>query len=928
MDLTRTARVLRARWPVVVILALLGAIAGWMGAGYRNDSIEPLWEAGAPISLVEGAADEENARAGASVEDRLNEIRDLALEANRDIIDIDPDTREIETSPESGTILVNTDVGEVVFIAQARTEDEAIARASEIRQTYLTDPARDATARLNQLIGDLGDQMAETRQRIVELEGEVAGLDPNVERRAELTALLDALRGRLINFQEELLLPEITFREQQRNAVNTDEEAEPRPLEEIQADIDEVQAKIVSTETQLAAIPPPPNSDYSVAATNLRVWQQRYTDLEADFQAYQLQLEELENPVVTEEINTTDVTPADASQGLYALVGLMVGTALAAAGILSGDRLRAPVWVASDASFLPTLATVSERTATELTWYDQPGDTRRRSEIQALRAGVLARLQDRSGSVALVGSRLDSLSVRAAAADLAVAFAQSGRSVMLLDTDFDPSDGLAEFPAGGMTLAKMVVDLRAGVAIDLNAVIQVRPSLWSMPSGSFDEDPADLFAGDILDRALGVLTDRFDVVIVSAGDLAETVAQEVITRSETSLFVVSAGRSLSNELKLYTEEFTRRGANLLGMLIVTRRALPRLSALWERFFSKGTAVIAPTSTTERSDVSEPAFVVAVPAEAEEAMLEGYVEEEEPDVREPATAGSNAPVVEAEPEPRLYDVLRRPSEDGAARESATVEVANALASIDPSKAYGPMADFVADMAEEIILRPRSVGFDHDGMLPLHPVKDRTTVGSAIGRLLRDDMGAKEGAALERQIIEILFGSGPLKSVPVVRKSLDAWLSIAFFRVHAARSGREPTILHLVSPNRFFQIMVDGHRFDATHVSILADEVLPMFIEDVERQQRAARRFGSEEAIAQLDRAIADARSFGNQLVVLQTGSQPEARLFYPFSDDPYPSGWAPRWEEDVRATIAPLQRLGLLAMPLLSDEELDVMLAVS
>jgi hypothetical protein len=236
----------------------------------------------------------------------------------------------------------------------------------------------------------------------------------------------------------------------------------------------------------------------------------------------------------------------------------------------------------------------------------------------------------------------------------------------------------------------------------------------------------------------------------------------------------------------------------------------------------------------------------------------------------------------------------------------------------------MADFVADMTEEIILRPRSIGFDHDGILPLHPVKDRTTVGAAIGRLLRDDLGSKEGAALERQIIEILFGSGPLKSVPVVRKSLDAWLSIAFFRVHTARTGREPTILHLVSPSRFFQILVDAHRFDGNHVSILAHEVLPMFIEDVERQQKAARRFGSEEAIAQLDRAISDARDLGGLLTTLQDGSDPRARLHYAWSDDPTPSGWAPQWDEDVRATIAPLQRLGLLAVPLLSETELEIM----
>jgi hypothetical protein len=824
------------------------------------------------------------------------------------------------------TIQIDADNGEVVFIAQAPTEEDAVERASTIRSAYISDPGQEAEGRIQQLINEVSRQMEEARSQISAAESDVAALDPNSVQRSELLALADRLRSRLVEFREELLIPDIYDRATQTNAVNnTEEDTGPRPVEEIQADIDEVEAQLRSVESQLASIPEPGSSDYSQAATDLRVAQQRYTDLEADFQAYSLQLEDLANPVVTEAIDTTNVTPVAASRGLYALVGLMVGTALAAAGILSADRLRSPVWVGADVPFLPTLATVVQREASEVTWYDRPTDLRRRSEIQALRAGILARLRDRSGSVAMVGSRLDSLDVRAAAADLAVAFAQSGRTVMFVDADFDPSDDLAELPEGGLTLAKMVVDLRAGVTVNLGQVSSVRPNLWSMPSGSFDEDPADLFAGDILDRTFEALEERFDMVIVAAGDVSETVAQEVITRTDTSLMLASSGRTVAPELKLYVDEFTRRGASLLGLLLITRQAFPLFMKIKDRFYPKEPPVFAPTPSTARSDVSEPAIVLAVPVEAEEAIAVGYTEEEVEEHREPVGV-TPGPIEEPEPEPRLYDVLRRPSEESRDA-STTAEVATALASIDPARAYGPMADFVADMAEEILLRPTEVGFEHDGMLPLHPVKDRTTVGSAIGRLLRDDMGSKEGAALERQIIEILFGSGPLKSVPVVRKSLDAWLSIAFARVHNARSGREPTILHLVSPNRFFQIMVDAHRFDSTHVSILADEVLPMFVEDVERQQRAARRFGSEEAIAQLDRAIADARDLGAKLSTLQAGADAEARLFYPWSDDPYPEGWAPRWDEDVRATIAPLQRMGLLATPILSEEELEVMLAV-
>ncbi len=922
MDLTRTARVLAARWPVVVIIALLGALAGWFGADYRNNSIQTVYVGEAAIVLVQGVAEEDNNRAATELEAQLESIRESAIEANREQLDLDPSTTEVEMSP-ANTVII-TDTNEVLFVAQAPTEVEAQARAVDLRARYLADPSAGQRVQFQERRAALASQLDTVRVEIVALQAELADFDPNATERAELTELQDSLRSRLIAFREELLIPEIEAREQQaQGGATTDEEPEPRSESEIQADIDLIDQRLDEVQAQLAEIPAPTSTEFSATQTELEVFQQRYNDLEADYLGYSLRLAELNNLVAPGESDANDVTEADVSPGLYALVGLMLGTALAAGGILSGDRLRAPVWVGQDAPFLTTLATMAERKPTGSAWYDEAGESRRRSEIQALRAGVLARLHQRAGSVAIAGNRIESIAVRALSADLAVALAQSGRSVILVDANFAPSDGLAEFPEGGLTLAKMVVDLRAGVAADMSSVKQVRSNLWSLPSGSFDEDPADLFAGDVLDRALDVLTDRYDMVIVSAGDMANTVAQEVVTRSNTSLFVASSGKSLSNEIKQYAEEFNRRGANLLGLVIVNRRSVPKLADAWDRLTSKGSAVIAPAEESGRSDISEPAVVVAMPTEAQEAMMGRIGGNGD----QPVGVGGSRGVSGASNEPRLYDVLRRPTDESVGEGAMAEVLASTLSSIDPARAYGPMADFMADMAEEIILRPRSVGFDHDGMLPLHPVKDRTTVGSAIGRLLRDDLGAKEGAALERQIIEILFGSGPLRSVPVVRKSLDAWLSIAFFRVHTARS-REPQILHLISPNRYFQIMVDAQRFDSSHVSILSDEVLPMFIEDVERQQRAARRFGSEEAIAQLDRAIDDARALGRSLGDLLEVRVPEAQLYYPWSDDPAPSTWSPRWDEDVRASIVPLQRLGLLSIPVLTDEEIEFMAPVN
>jgi hypothetical protein len=371
MDLTRTARVLAARWPVVLIIALLGALAGWFGADYRNGSIETIFVGKAAIVLVEGVTDDDSNRAETEREAQLESIRLAALEANREQLDIDPDTNEIETSPANTVIIVGN---EVQFIAQASTEDEAQQRALELRARYLADPSAGQRVQFEQRRNALAEQLDDVRVEIVALRAQLADTDPNASQRAELTALQDSLRGRLIGFREELLIPEIEARAQQAPIAGDDEEEpEPRPESEIQADIDLLSQRLSEVQAELAQLPAPLDPEFSAAQTELEVFQQRYNDLEADYLGYSLLLAELNNLVAPGETDTEPQTEADVSPGLYALVGLMLGTALAAGGILSADRLRAPVWVGPDAPFLTTLATMAERKPTEGSWYDEAG---------------------------------------------------------------------------------------------------------------------------------------------------------------------------------------------------------------------------------------------------------------------------------------------------------------------------------------------------------------------------------------------------------------------------------------------------------------------------------------------------------------------------------------------------------------------------
>jgi Mrp family chromosome partitioning ATPase len=903
---------LAARWPIVLVVALVGVLGGMGGAYYRNSQIQPLFKGTAPVSFVQAVADSEDTSgrsasgsgggqqsSGSSQLDDAKAVADSVTEAFR------------ASSPNS-VVEIDAETGLLNFVAYGRTAEAAQQKATEFREIYLDTPVDSLAQQVDDQIAALETQLDTARAQIDSLTAAVALEDPYVDQRAELEAAMLSLQNQAAALRLELLIPEVFGQDDTAQSSSDDEE---RTDEVVQEELDKVMETITRIRGELEAIPAVEESEFTEEQTALRAAEAHYAELEADYQTLYLARQEFESPLSRELVTSTPETPESSSMAVFGGLGLLVGSLIGAGTVLGLDRLTRPVWVATDLGTLQTLATVRDRKPTSTVWYDNAGDDPRRRQVQSLRAAVAGRVKSRSGSLTVVGDQLKPDGVRTVAADLATAFAQSGRTVVLVDADFSSHDPMAELPDSKVTLAGLAVDLSAGVRPSLDAVAEVRPNLWSVPAGSFDEDPADLLAGDVFDRVNETLGRRFDIVVVSAGDVVGTVAQEVVHRTEGAVLVASAGKSGIESVRMVADEYASRGANLLGAVIVRRPALlGRIRSKLSRLIGRRRRVIPASVSERRSEVSQPAVVVAVP----ETHHEPVVPPAPRVVPERVSPGQHDEPETAPTGHRLIDLIRASASAG---EGGAEGFFAKLAQAGPEKAYGPVSDFVVELCEEIILRPESVGFSHDGMLPLHPVKDRTTVGTAISAYLKQELGNQEGTALDRQIVELLFGSGPLKSVQVPRRSIDAWMSVAFFRIHAARTGREPEIWHIVSPNRFFQIMVDGRRFDAHHVSTLADVVLPMFIADVERQQKAAERFGSQEAIAQLDRAIVDARTLGIQLGWLLHGSDARSRLWFPWSEN-QPLGWEPRWEEGIKPHLAPLQRLGLLAAPVLTDQELD------
>lgn len=905
MDLTRLFRVVRARWYLVILITVVTVAAGYYGTIFWNERIVPTHVAVAPVTFPQPAAEDDRDATRTAIEQELTDAQTLATEVNQTVL----------TEAPTLTIEASLETAELLFRAVAGTDDRAQELAEEMRQRYLdAQPIRTADE-LDAKIREVDGYIDSIRSALGEF-ATAAVFDPVEERRLQLGAVLESVRAEAETLQQELLL-----------LPNPDE---PERTEEIvTAELEKAQAAVVTIQTELAALPPVADPEFSESETQRQVLEDQYAALVTQYQALLTARQTLIAPPEPGTTLLSDQTAEPLDPSLLGALGVIVGLVGGAVLVIAGDRLRRVIWVPAEVQGVPVLVSLEARRTGVGIWYDRAIGDRRRTEIQALRAGLAGRLRSRRSSIAITGHH-NRQAARLVAADLAVSFAHTGRNVLLIDAEFGVVDQIPEFGSGSFTLAQLLVELRAGIPFPLDRIPQIRPGLWAVRAGEVEQDPGDLLTGDIFDRMVAASLDRFDSVIVAGGDAMSTVGQEAMTRTEAGLVVLGSGRSRVNEFQALADELAARGANLMGTVLLVRRPtalrtwLDRAGWLGHRRKARLPVLAEPV----RSDVSEPAVVMTLPAGTHEAFVpvaEAPSESASPNGLEnprsdPDASWFDVPVQGS----RLRDLLR--ASVGGGLDTPDEEMVEALVSglieAGPEKSYGPISEFIMDLVEELMLHPERLGSDHDGMLPLHPVKNMSTVGNAISRHLAQELGNRKGAILERQIVEVLFGAGPLKSVAVLRKSIDAWLSVAFFRIHTARTGREPSLWHLVSPERYFQVFVDGRKFDRERLRELSDVVLPMFIDDVERQQRAAKRFGSHDAVALLDRAIIDARTLIIQLGWLTSGSDDRSRLHYPWSDEEAPNGWNPRWAEGVRPNLAPIQRMGLLAIPVLTEEELD------
>lgn len=277
--------------------------------------------------------------------------------------------------------------------------------------------------------------------------------------------------------------------------------------------------------------------------------------------------------VVEEAISGERVTSAPRKL-VNALQGALAGIVLALVAVFVIEQLRISVKSSEEVerlTGLPTLGLIAEikggTLADKLVTIRQP-----RSPVaeayRVLRTNIEFAVGETPIRTLVVTSTSPVEGKTTTAANLAISIAQSGRSVILADTDLRRPTLHKLFEQAntrGVTTALLqeggsaVVDHLATTAVD---------RLFLLPSGPLPPNPADLLGSPRMAALVHSLSQHADVVIFDSPPLLAVADATLLARMcDAMLLVVLADATRADLLKRASEQILQSGINLLGVVL-------------------------------------------------------------------------------------------------------------------------------------------------------------------------------------------------------------------------------------------------------------------------------------------------------------------------------------------------------------------------
>lgn len=261
--------------------------------------------------------------------------------------------------------------------------------------------------------------------------------------------------------------------------------------------------------------------------------------------------------------------PVGPNRRLMTLTGLAIGLALGVVFALVRSvvdtRLRSTADV-DELRVAPVLGTVGRRRRGSLAFADEPqgataDDFRRiRAQLQFSNVDSVAR------TIAVSSVSADDRESRAAVTlDLALAYAERGQSVLVVDADLR-GGGLAELAA--VSADTGLTDVVVGRVEFADAVTPWRDRVDVIPTGEVPPNPSPLLSSKSMALFVESARERYDVVVVDTpGVLSSSDALELGRLTDGVVLVVTAGHSSRGQLIQAARALTGVQVPVLGVVL-------------------------------------------------------------------------------------------------------------------------------------------------------------------------------------------------------------------------------------------------------------------------------------------------------------------------------------------------------------------------
>lgn len=277
-------------------------------------------------------------------------------------------------------------------------------------------------------------------------------------------------------------------------------------------------------------------------------------------------------------VSMSVITPAKAPSApsapntrLNLLLGLVAGLAVGVGGsVLRGaldNRIRseADLRTVTDAPVLGGIAFASDAARKPLLTQTPPQSPRAESFRQLRTNLQFANVSGHAKSL-LVTSSLPGEGKSTTATNLAIAMAQSGQTVCLVDADLRrPMVGeyLGLDRSAGLTTALV------GLA-EVNDLLQPwgEDDLFVLTSGQIPPNPSELLGSDEMRRLVAGLEEAFDVVVIDAPPLLPVTDAAVLSQHVGGVVVVVGSQKLKHhDLQKSLNALDMVGSNVLGIVL-------------------------------------------------------------------------------------------------------------------------------------------------------------------------------------------------------------------------------------------------------------------------------------------------------------------------------------------------------------------------